>query len=118
MVINKKEYSNKDFERRLENKLILNEIKNSDNLIYERVIDLCIRKNIITGYDKDNVTSNFTWLKKVIEMKIDAMNLLDSDNLEIHTHEQALNLTKSKELFVIEKISEKIIDGIPAYIKR
>lgn len=116
--MNRKEYVNKDFESRLENKLILNEIENSNGLIYDRVIELCIKKNIITIGDRDNVTSDFIWLKKVIMMKIDAMNLLDGDNLEIHTHEEALNLTKSKELFVIEKIAEKIIDGIPDYIKK
>ncbi|TNZ95745.1 hypothetical protein [Vibrio parahaemolyticus] len=116
--MNRKERENKDLKSRIENKLILNEIKNSNELIYERVIEFCIKKNIITSFDKDNLTSDFIWLKKVIKMKIDAMNLLDGDNLEIHTYEQALNLTKSKEFFVIEKIAEKIIDGIPAYIKR
>ncbi|HGO5292929.1 TPA: hypothetical protein ACK210_002622 [Photobacterium damselae subsp. damselae] len=112
------ESKNSDFVKKLDKNLMLNEIKFSDNLIFERVIKLCIRKNIIKKHDKENNTKQFLWLKDLIEMKIDAMNILDCDDREIQNFEQALNLNKNKELFVVDKISEKIIEAIPNYIKR
>ncbi|TNY68240.1 hypothetical protein CGK63_21920 [Vibrio parahaemolyticus] len=118
MIMIKIEDKNSDFAKRLDNILMFNEIKFSDNLIFERVMKICIRKNIITEYDKENNTKQFLWLKDLIEMKVDAMNLLDCEDREIQTFEQALNLNKNKELFVVEKIAEKIVEAIPNYLKR